>query len=60
MIKTEHYYFEMGYKISKALKQGNTKRIKELMRLFNDQLIKESKSDQELAKFIYANGFKKA
>jgi hypothetical protein len=60
MINTEHYYFEMGYKISKALKEGKTKRIKELMRLFNDQLIRESDQDQDLAKFIYSNGFNKA
>jgi len=58
MIQTEHYYFEMGYKISKALAQKNASRVKQLMNLFNQHLQKENDLDRERAKFLYANGFK--
>jgi len=58
MIQTEHYYFEMGYKISKALAQKNASKVKQLMNLFNEQLKKETDLDRERAKFLYANGFK--
>jgi hypothetical protein len=58
MIQSEHYYFEIGYKIAKSITQKNASRTKQLMILFNQHLQKETDRDRERAKFLYANGYK--
>jgi len=60
MKQTEHTFIEAGYKVARAIQNGNAARAKAAIQNFNFLLALEAEHDRPEARRLYAQGYSEA